>query len=156
SDLRPVDVLPPLLASASVPSVVSKNVEKEEGNAGPADAERVQKALTFIKADDYFRWVQVGMALKHDLGDAGFALWDEWSKTAPDKYAENKGNSGLEAKWRSFRQRRKPIRTATIFFWARQAGWKGGPPQFSDEALALRFAAEHRADLRYVDVWGYW
>jgi putative DNA primase/helicase len=31
-----------------------------------------------------------------------------------------------------------------------------GPPVFSDEGLALRFAAKHKADLRYVAAWGQW
>ncbi len=30
------------------------------------------------------------------------------------------------------------------------------PPEFSDEALALRFTARHRADLRHVAAWGKW
>jgi putative DNA primase/helicase len=30
------------------------------------------------------------------------------------------------------------------------------PPEFSDEALALRFAEVHGADLRYVAAWGQW
>jgi putative DNA primase/helicase len=30
------------------------------------------------------------------------------------------------------------------------------PPEFSDEALALRFAAAHANDLRYVAAWGRW
>lgn len=30
------------------------------------------------------------------------------------------------------------------------------PPEFSDEALALRFAAEHDGNLRFVDPWGKW
>src|SRR4051794_25498 len=29
-------------------------------------------------------------------------------------------------------------------------------PQFSDEALALRFADQHADDLRYVAAWGRW
>lgn len=30
------------------------------------------------------------------------------------------------------------------------------PPAFTDEALALRFAHEHRGDLRFVSAWGKW
>ena len=30
------------------------------------------------------------------------------------------------------------------------------PPNFSDENLALRFAEDHAADLRFVDMWGKW
>jgi hypothetical protein len=30
------------------------------------------------------------------------------------------------------------------------------PPEFSDEALALRFAERHADNLRYVATWGKW
>ena len=30
------------------------------------------------------------------------------------------------------------------------------PPEFADEALALRFAEQHTGDLRYVAAWGKW
>lgn len=30
------------------------------------------------------------------------------------------------------------------------------PPEFTDESLALRFAAKHASDLRYVAAWGSW
>src|SRR5262249_29998495 len=30
------------------------------------------------------------------------------------------------------------------------------PPKFTDEALALRFAEVHSADLRYIAAWGQW
>ena len=31
-----------------------------------------------------------------------------------------------------------------------------GPPEYSDDALALRFATAHAEDLRYVAAWGRW
>lgn len=30
------------------------------------------------------------------------------------------------------------------------------PPQYADEALALRFTARHEHDLRFVNLWGRW
>src|SRR4051794_34197256 len=30
------------------------------------------------------------------------------------------------------------------------------PPEFSDEALALRFTAQHKGEARYVAAWGAW
>jgi putative DNA primase/helicase len=35
-------------------------------------------------------------------------------------------------------------------------GEANGVPEFSDEALALKFAGKHADDLRYVDQWGKW
>jgi hypothetical protein len=36
------------------------------------------------------------------------------------------------------------------------AGPIQGPPRFSDEDLALRFAAAHASNLRFVAMWGKW
>jgi putative DNA primase/helicase len=37
-----------------------------------------------------------------------------------------------------------------------QLGIPAGPPDYSDEALANRFTARHRDDLRFVQTWGRW
>lgn len=62
--------------------------------------------------DDYFRWVEVGLALKYDLGDAGFPLWDEWSQQS-SKY----NATSIRSKW----DRLEPstITVASIFYNAK-------------------------------------
>ena len=82
------------------------------------DAKQVQElreALATMPADDYHCWVNFGNALS-ELGQAGFQLWDEWSKNS-DKYDPQ----GVTRKWRSF----KPgaIQIESIFFAAQQGGW---------------------------------
>ena len=37
-----------------------------------------------------------------------------------------------------------------------QNGSPARPPDYSDEALANRFTARHRDDLRFVNTWGRW
>ncbi len=54
--------------------------------------EDVRACLDVIPADDYDVWIKVGAALKTELGDAGFRMWDEWSAKA-----SNYG--GTEKKW---------------------------------------------------------
>ena len=44
----------------------------------------LQDAMGFIHASDYDTWVSVGKAL-YSLGEAGFELWDTWSRNS-DKY----------------------------------------------------------------------
>ena len=66
---------------------------------------------------DYHSWVSVGMALKAELGDAGFELWDRWSASSP-KYDARQ----MAAKWRSFSVRR--ITAGTLLHLARQHGWR--------------------------------
>ena len=43
---------------------------------------RIREALHCIPADDRDTWLRMGMAVKSELADEGFALWDEWSQSA--------------------------------------------------------------------------
>jgi hypothetical protein len=97
----------------------------------PVDEGRIRAALKFIPAMDREVWLKVGIALKSGLGEAGCALFDEWSRTAPDAY-----DAGENAKqWRSF----KPgggVTIATLFFLAQQNGWKPRPERFRSGSAA--------------------
>jgi hypothetical protein len=76
------------------------------------------EALAHIPACcDYHSWVQVGMALKAELGEPGFELWDDWSAGSP-KYDAGQ----MAAKWRSFSGR--GITAGTLFHLAKQHGWR--------------------------------
>lgn len=65
-------------------------------------------------------WVEVGMALKHQFGDAGFEVWDSWSSQAPAKYP---GTEALLKRWGSFKQNPnvKPVTVRTVFKRAYEA-----------------------------------
>lgn len=83
----------------------------------PAD-ERLQRelraALCYLDPDDYDTWIRAGHALR-ELGDAGRALWEEWSQRSA------KWRPGDAARWATF----KPQRTGyqAIFAQAQRAGW---------------------------------
>src|SRR5688572_27587829 len=60
----------------------------------------------------------MGMAVHSELGDAGFDLWNEWSKSA-ESYSERSAKDA----WRSF----KPggaVGIGTLFYEAKQRGFK--------------------------------
>jgi putative DNA primase/helicase len=43
------------------------------------DHDRIRETLSFIPADcDRDLWVRMGMAIKSELGEAGFDPWDAW------------------------------------------------------------------------------
>jgi hypothetical protein len=81
--------------------------------------QNVLNALSLIPAsmmnDD---WVQIGMSLKAEFGDSGFKIWDDWSRTSPEKYA---GESDMQSRWRSFK--REGISIGTLFHVAKQYGF---------------------------------
>ena len=46
------------------------------------DLSQIREALNFIPADDRDLWLRIGMAIKSELGETGFELWDAWSQQA--------------------------------------------------------------------------
>lgn len=66
---------------------------------------------------DYSKWVEVGMALKHE--GFGVDVWDEWSKRDPGRYSPG----GCEKKWETFRGTSSPVTGATIVQMAKEGGW---------------------------------
>lgn len=80
--------------------------------------EEIQTALSYIDAGCVrSEWVEVGMALKAELGNAGFTLFDEWSQTASsyDKTAS-------KDTWKSIRTS-GGITIATLIYRAQQSGF---------------------------------
>jgi putative DNA primase/helicase len=84
---------------------------------------RVADALRHIPADDRDSWLRIAMAVKSELGDSGFSIWDEWSRTA-DNYNERDARDV----WRSIKS--GPVQIGTLFHIARQHGYSAGkqPP----------------------------
>jgi putative DNA primase/helicase len=50
-----------------------------------ADYTAIEAALSYIPANNRDTWLRMGMAIKCELGEGGFSLWNEWSRTA-DNY----------------------------------------------------------------------
>lgn len=87
----------------------------------PDEIERISSALQAVPSHDRKAWVNVGMGLKDELGEAGYGLWLDWSKTCPDKFDA----VDCRRKWDSFKGKGTTI--ATMFKLARDNGWKDAP-----------------------------
>jgi len=99
------------------------------------EVERIRNAICHIPADDRSIWVMVGMAVKSELGDAGYEIWDAWSQQA-ESY---KPQSALSV-WRSFKGGKTTI--ASLFKAAIDHGWRDDQPYTPpDPAIA---AARHK------------
>lgn len=79
----------------------------------------IEAALYTIPSDDRDTWVAVGMALKAELGDAGFDLWNQWSQQAASYKAAD-----AKAVWRSIKER-GGITIRTLYKLARDNGYRG-------------------------------
>lgn len=59
------------------------------------DPTRVASALSYVSPDDRELWVRIAMAVKSELGESGFDVWDAWSQGA-----ETESLSGVLNAWR--------------------------------------------------------
>lgn len=79
----------------------------------------IEQALTYIDADcTREEWVKIGMAIKSELGNGGFDIWDAWSKTAAGRYSAKASRDT----WKSI----KPtggVNIATLIYEAKQFGF---------------------------------
>ena len=114
-------------------------------NAGghlAGDPERIRAALNCIPADNRDTWLRMGMAVKSELGDAGFDVWDGWSQQADSYNAHD-----ARAVWRSIRSNGK-VTAGTLFHEAKANGWRDDGTHRSptpDEIEARRRVAAERA-----------
>lgn len=97
----------------------------------------IAQALTYIDAGcSREEWVRTGMAIKSELGSAGFDIWDDWSKSAGDKY----NNKDARDTWKSIKTS-GGITIATLIHEAQQFGFSlnaGKREPISQEAIEAR------------------
>lgn len=113
------------------------------------DFERIHEALQFIDASDRETWVRMGMAIKSEMGDAGFDTWETWSQQADSFNARD-----AQDVWKSIREG-GAVTAGTLFHEAKANGWRdeGGYQKPSPEVLAerQRIAAE-RAEKEATEI----
>jgi inner membrane protein len=63
-----------------------------------AEYDEIRAALSHIGADDRDMWIRMGAAVKDEMGEDGFHLWDEWSQTGGSYNARD-----AKAAWKSFK-----------------------------------------------------
>ena len=78
----------------------------------------IREALHFIPAHDRELWLRIGMAIKSELSDAGFKLWDEWSRTT-----DNYDPKAARTTWRSITPDGGVI-IGTLYHEAQQHGFR--------------------------------
>lgn len=113
------------------------------------DIDRIREALQFIDASDRDKWVSMGMAIKSELSDTGFGLWEEWSQTAGNFNAKDARDV-----WKSIRSGGK-VSVGTLFYEAKANGWrddgvhqKPTPEELAErQRVAAKLAAAEEAEI---------
>lgn len=82
------------------------------------DLSTAAEMLDYISSDcSRDDWIQIGMALRDEFGDAACALWHNWSGKASMRYNHN----DAQAAWRSFGG--QGVTIGTLVYLAKQGGW---------------------------------
>ncbi len=107
------------------------------------DIDRIREALQFIDASDRETWLRMGMAIKSELADTGFDLWESWSLQA-----ESFNGKDARDVWKSIRVGGK-VTIGTLFYEAKANGWRDDgahqKPTPAELAERRRMAAERAA-----------
>ena len=119
----------------------SSAVDRDPDWEPPPVHDWLEAALQCISPDlGYMDWVKIGMAIRAELGDAGFAYWNDWSKGS----AKYPGDERAWHKWQMLDSDR--ITIATVAWMAeKEGGFKLPqnlpelPPGYQDEADWARF-----------------
>jgi putative DNA primase/helicase len=82
------------------------------------DFDKIRAALSFVCPDDRDTWVRMGMAVKDELGSAGFDIWDDWSQQS-DTYQP----AAARSVWKSFKAGGK-ISIGSLLHEAKACGWQ--------------------------------
>jgi virulence-associated protein E/primase-like protein/bifunctional DNA primase/polymerase-like protein len=127
--LVPVDTESADIGSARTKQIVDDLKTNAVRNANQGyekpSRELIVSALAAVPNDlTYDNWIKMGYALRDGLGDAGFDVWCDFSATYPGNNAKI-----TEDKWKSFDKRRS-VTVATLFYWARNNGWRPPPPEW--------------------------
>ena len=98
----------------------------------------VAGALDRLNYDCRDTWVQMGMAIKTEFGDAGFDTWNAWSELSGLYDA-----AAAKSVWKSFRK--GGVGIGTLVKAAKEAGWVFNPGELDEaEQKRRREAAEQR------------
>lgn len=98
------------------------------------DIDCIRDAVSFVLPNDRDTWLRMGMAIKSELGDPGFDVWNAWSQQAESYKA-----TAARDVWRSIRPN-GGITVGTLFHEARANGWRddGAYRKPTPEELAER------------------
>lgn len=122
-------------ANATTASATTASPDPDDGAVSPLEnfrppmegvtIEDIRPALEAIDADcSMQQWIEIGMGLKHQFGDAGYELWDEWSATAKTKY---QGKGETRRRWKTLAGQtgdRVPLTLRSVLRAAEAAGWE--------------------------------
>ena len=113
------------------------------------EIQNIQNSLSYIDPHDRDTWFRMGAAIKDELGENGFEIWDNWSRQS-----DNYKDAAAKAVWKSIKTGR--IHIGTLFKTARENGYRPEKPfraptqaeldKRAEESRAKQLAAEQQTE----------
>jgi hypothetical protein len=123
----------PKAAAKGLPGKFEPNLEY--------DLERAAAALKHIPADDRQVWLEVGMALHGEFGDAGRQPWEDWSQQS-----QKFNPADQEKTWRSFKRQDGAIKKlGSLIALAKRYGYQASGPAGTRPGGTIRGAFDGSA-----------
>lgn len=103
----------------------------------------IEAALRHLDSQDRDQWVRIGAAIKTELGEDGFNVWDAWSQDS-DNYKKNDAKSV----WKSLKGGK--VNIGTVFYEARRNGYNPTEPfkAPTQEQLEARRVAQEASRIK--------
>lgn len=102
------------------------------------EIDRIREALSFVPSTNRVTWVRMGMAVKSELGESGFEIWDTWSRQA-DSY----NTRDAQGVWKSIRPDGE-ITIGTLYYEAKTNGWYDNGLHHTPDPSEI---AKHKQDI---------
>lgn len=109
----------------------------------PATLEKIQSALNFVAPQDRDVWVKMAMAVKSELGEDGYWVWEDWSQSA-----DNFNAAAAKSVWRGIKVGGK-VGIGSLFYDAKANGWTWDCPErklSAADVAAIREASRLKAE----------
>ena len=96
--------------------------------------DQIADALYFVPPYQRDLWVAMAMAIKNGMGEAGFDLWDAWSRQDTRPRPHGYSQRDAKAVWQSVRAQGKTT-IASLFAVAQEHGWRGQAPDVAQGSV---------------------
>ena len=102
----------------------------------------IATALSYVPSHERDVWLRMAMAIKSELGESGFQIWDDWSRTD-----QSYDPADARDVWKSVKPTGK-VTIGTLIYEAQAHGYDHGkrPHQITDEELAERLRKREREE----------
>lgn len=122
-------------------------MNNNSGDFEPCTLDEVADALCFVSGDDRDTWIRMGGAIKHEFGENGYPVWEQWSASCGGFDPKT-----IRTDWRALKKfgSKRTADIRSVFKAAIASGYKRRPIN-DDDRKRLQAESAQRALQREID-----